>query len=138
MKTFHLTQEQATHKWRVLDADGKILGRLAVEIARYLMGKYKPDYSPHVDSGDYVVITNSAKIKVTGAKFTDKIYYHHSGQPRGFKAVAFKDMQQKDPNKIIYHAVKGMLPKNKLAAVRLQRLKLFVDNNHPYQDKIEG
>jgi large subunit ribosomal protein L13 len=136
MKTYQPKLNEITRQWHVIDAKDQILGRLATRVATILMGKNKPTFSNHMDCGDYVVITNAAQIKVTGAKETDKMYYSHSGQPRGFKAIAYKDLMTKDPTKIFTKAVKGMLPKNKLQADRLKRLKIFVDDKHPYQDKL--
>lgn len=122
--------------WDLMDAQDKILGRLSTEIAFLLIGKNKPYYVPHLDCGDYVVVTNASKIKVTGRKKEKKLYYRHSGYPGGFRAISFEEQMQKDPRKIIRYAVSGMLPKNKLRAKRLARLKIFTDEKHPYGDKL--
>lgn len=125
-----------TRQWRVIDLEGQVLGRASVEIAHILMGKDLTTFSPNRDDGDYVVAINAAKIIVTGKKEKDKIYYSYSGFPGGLKELSFETMMKKDPRKVIAHAVAGMLPKNKLRDVRLTRLKIFVDDQHPYHDKI--
>lgn len=133
MKTKVLKKSEIKHNWYVIDAQNKILGRIATRIARILMGKGKPQYSPHVDCGDYVVVLNADKFKVTGNKMKDKIYYRHSFYPGGLKAINLKLMLEKNPKRIIYHAVSGMLPKNKLRARRLKRLKLYLGTDHPHK-----
>lgn len=137
MKTKQIKKSEIERDWRLLDAKDKILGRLATEIASLLMGKGKPYFSPHLDAGDFVVVINAAKVKVTGAKILKKKYYHHSGYPGGFKQIIFGEQLKKDPRKIIHHAVSGMLPKNKLRTPRLKRLKIFADEKHAYQDKFK-
>ncbi len=124
--------------WHFLNADGQVLGRLASEIAIFLMGKNKPYWTGYLDCGDYVVITNAAKVKVTGQKAKQKKFYHYSGYPGGLKEINFAKQLEKDPRKIIRHAVSGMLPGNKLKAKRLARLKIFADEEHPYKDKISN
>ncbi len=119
-------------KWWLIDAKDKILGRLASQIAVLLMGKHKPTYTPHIDSGDFVVVVNADKIKVTGKKMTDKIYYWHSGYPGGLKQRTLKQMLEKNPTRVLYLAVKRMLPKNKLQAKRLKRLKIYASEDHPH------
>jgi len=119
----------------LLDAEEQILGRLAVKIATLLMGKQKPYFVSHLDCGDYVVVVNAAKIKLSGEKKMKKVYYRHSGYPGGFKEITFQHQFAKDPTKIIYQAVAGMLPKNKLQDGRLSRLKIFVEAKHDYEDK---
>ena len=138
MKTKATKKSEIKKSWHLIDAQDKILGRLSTEIAQLLMGKNKPYYTPHLDCGDYVVITNVAKIKVTGKKNEQKKYYRHSGYPGGFKEITFVQQQALDPRKIIRHAVSGMLPKNKLRSPRLARLKIFVDEKHPYEDKLNA
>ncbi len=123
--------------WHLIDAQGKILGRLATQIAKVLMGKDKPNYSPNLDSGDYIVIINAAEIEVSGRKRKQKLYRRHSGYPGGFREIAFEKQMERDPRKILQHAVTGMLPKNKLRDRRLARLKIFVNDKHPYGDKFE-
>lgn len=135
MKTFNLKTKDVKQNWLLIDAEGKTLGRLATEVATYLTGKHKPEYTAHVVCGDKVVVVNCAKIHVTGNKLTDKIYYSHSGYPGGLKQIALKDLMVKDPTEAVRHAVKGMLPKNKLAAEMLKNLKLFAgaEHNHTAQ-----
>jgi large subunit ribosomal protein L13 len=132
MKTKVLKTAEVKRDWYIVDATGKILGRLASKIALVLIGKHKPQYSPHVDSGDYVVIVNADKFRVTGKKMTDKIYYSHSFYPGGLKKISLELMLEKHPERVIYHAVSGMLPKNRLRARRLRRLKIYTDSNHPH------
>lgn len=123
--------------WHLVDAKGKILGRLATQIAKILMGKDKPYYIANLDCGDYVVVINAAEIEVSGRKRKQKLYRRHSGYPGGFKELTFEKIMEHDPRKIIRQAVKGMLPKNKLRDRRLVRLKIFVNDKHPYQDKFK-
>ncbi len=130
MKTKILKKSEIKRNWYVVDAQGKTLGRMATRIARLLIGKDKPQYSPQVDCGDYVIVLNADKFKVTGNKMEDKIYYRHSFYPGGLKAINLKLMLQKNPKKILYHAVSGMLPKNKFRARRLKRLKLYLGSEH--------
>ncbi len=133
MKTKVLKKAHVKRNWLLVDAEGKILGRMAVRIARILMGKNKPQYSPHVDCGDFVVVLNADKFRVTGKKMTDKIYYRHSFYPGGLKAINLRHMLEKNPKRVLYHAVSGMLPKNKFRARRLKRLKLYLGKEHPHQ-----
>lgn len=132
MKTYNLKTADATPAWHIIDAEGQTLGRLATRVARLLTGKDKPSYSPHVVSGDVVVVINSAKIKVTGQKLTDKIYYHHTGYPGGIREISLRDQMVKNPNKVIEHAVAGMLPKNKLQPLMLKNLKVYANAEHPH------
>lgn len=131
-KTFSLKPQDAKSEWLLIDAEGQTLGRLASVIAVKLMGKDKPSYTPHVVCGDKVVVINSSKVKVTGNKLTDKIYYHHSGYPGGIKDIALKDKLIKDPNSVLRHAVAGMLPKNKLACEMMKNLKVFPLAEHTH------
>ena len=119
-------------KWYLIDADNKVLGRLACRIARILTGKDKPDYLPYIDVGDFVVCINAAKVVITGNKEKDKIYYRYSGYPGGIKGVPLERMRKEHPDRIIYHAVKGMLPKNRLAKRMLKRLKIYAGPEHPH------
>ena len=119
-------------KWYVVDATGKTLGRLCTEIANRLRGKHKPEFTPHVDTGDYVVVVNAEKIVVTGSKTTDKLYHHHSGYPGGIKSISFDKLLVKSPEMIIEKAVKGMMPKNKLSRAMLSKLKVYAGNDHPH------
>jgi large subunit ribosomal protein L13 len=120
--------------WYYVDAEGKTLGRLATQIAKVLQGKHKPIYTPHVDTGDYVVVINASKIKLTGKKLTDKIYYHHTGYPGGLKANSARTLMEKDPTAIITNAVKGMMPKNKLSRQSFRKLKVYEGPDHPHQN----
>ncbi len=133
MKTYFATNESTEHKWYVVDASGKVLGRLASQIAKYLRGKHKAEYTPHADTGDYIVVTNAAQIKVTGNKRDGKLYYTHSGYPGGMKEMTFDKLQAKDPTKIIEIAVKGMLPKTPLGRAMLSKLKVYAGAEHPHE-----
>ncbi|MCX7994520.1 MAG: 50S ribosomal protein L13 [candidate division WOR-3 bacterium] len=136
MKTKVLKRSEIKRNWYLVDAQGKVLGRIASRIARLLTGKDKPQYSPHVDCGDYVIVLNADKFTVTGNKMEEKIYYRHSFYPGGLKAINLKLMLEKSPEKVLYHAVSGMLPKNKFRARRLKRLKLYLGNEHPHQAQL--
>ena len=132
MKTFLMPVNEIERKWYVADADGKVLGRIAVEIARRLRGKHKPEYTPHVDTGDYIVVINAEQIRVTGAKTTDKMYYSHSGFPGGIKSISFEKLIAKAPERVIETAVKGMLPKNPLGRDMYRKLKVYAGAVHPH------
>lgn len=129
---------QIKHEWHILDARGKILGRLATEIAHLLMGKSKPYFVRHLDCGDYVVVTNAQDVKVTGKKEVQKIYFHHSGYPGGFRQEPLKRWREKKPEEIILHAVRGMLPQNKLRDRVIKRLRVFPGDEHPYKDRFKS
>lgn len=131
-KTFSQKPADVSRRWILIDATDAPLGRVATEIAKYLIGKYKPTYTPHVDGGDYVVVINAGKTVVTGNKEEDKIYYRHSGFPGGIKDAQLKEVRAKFPERIIEKAVKGMLPKNKLSVGRMERLKVFVGAEHAH------
>ena len=132
MKTYSQKPAEVSRRWVLVDATDAPLGRLSTEIAKYLIGKYKPSYTPHVDGGDYVVVINAAKAVVTGDKETGKVYYRHSGFPGGIKDATLKEVREKFPERIIENAVKGMLPKNKLSEGRMQRLKVFPGSEHAH------
>jgi len=121
----------------LIDAKDEVLGRLATKIASLLIGKHKTNYSAHMDSGDYVVVINASKVLVTGKKASQKVYRSHSGYPGGFKEVSYEKMMTEHPERIIIHAVSGMLPKNRLHDKRLLRLKVFEDLKHPYEEKFK-
>lgn len=123
--------------WHLVDLNDQVLGRVCVKLATLLQGKNKTDYSPNRDAGDYVVAINAKKIRVTGNKLKDKIYYHHTGYAGHLKELTLEQLLKSDPAKAIYHGVMGMLPKNKLRARRMTRLKIFVDSEHTYNDKIK-
>ncbi len=131
------TEKELTHEWHVIDAADQTLGRMTTKVASLLIGKTKPTFVPHLDCGDFVVVLNAEKVKVTGKKFEDKTYYHHSMYPGGFKAESFKALQQRRPEEVVVHAVKGMLPKNKLRAKMLKRLRVVAGSENPYQDKMK-
>jgi len=137
MKTFQPTQKDIKRSWHFVDADGKILGRMATQIAIFLMGKHKPTYSDHMDSGDYVVVVNARNIKLTGKKALQKKYFGHSGYPGGFREISFEKMNTEQPERVIEHAVAGMLPDNRLRRDRMVRLKVFADSKHSYEDKFK-
>lgn len=126
MKTYSAKPLEVERKWYVIDADGETLGRLAVRIANILRGKNKPEYTPNVDTGDFVIVINAEKVKVTGKKETDKIYLHHTGYPGGLKSASFKELMEKDPRIVIEHAVRGMLQHNTLGAEQFNKLKVYV------------
>lgn len=131
-KTYSQKGTEVKRRWILIDASEATLGRVSTQIAKYLIGKYKPTYTPHVDGGDYVVVINSDKIVVTGQKEDDKMYYKHSGYPGGLKEATLSELRTKYSERIIEAAVKGMLPKNKLAAERLKRLRVFTGENHTH------
>ena len=133
MKTYSAKPLEVERKWYLIDAEGKTLGRLAVLVANMLRGKHKPQFTPHVDTGDFIVVINAEKVVVTGKKETDKIYYSHTGYPGGFKATAFKDLMAKNPCAVIEKAVKGMLPHNTLGQEQFNKLKVYAGPNHPHQ-----
>lgn len=135
MKTFTATPETVTRDWFVVDADGKTLGRIATEIATRLRGKHKPEYTPHVDTGDYIIVINAEKVTATGNKAKGKTYYSHSGFPGGIKQISFEKLQAHKPEMIIEKAVKGMLPKGPLGRAMFRKLKVYAgaEHNHAAQ-----
>lgn len=138
MTTFSLKGGDIEKDWRVVDADGQTLGRLASGIATVLRGKHKPTYSPHLDMGDNVVVVNAEKIKVTGKKLTDKIYYRHTGYMGGLKQQTLKELMAKNPNRVIELAVRGMLPKNRLGRQLLRHLKVYAGPDHPHVAQVNA
>jgi large subunit ribosomal protein L13 len=132
MKTFSAKAHDVVHDWYLVDATDKILGRLASEIAHRLRGKHKPEFTPHVDTGDYIVVVNVEKLRVTGAKETDKKYYRHSGYPGGITETNFGKMQDKFPGRALEIAVKGMLPKGPLGYAMIKKLKVYTGDAHPH------
>lgn len=132
MKTLSAKTHEVKRDWYVVDASNKVLGRMATEIARRLRGKHKAEYTPHVDTGDYIVVLNAEKVVVTGSKFTDKTYYSHTGFPGGIKSTSFEKLQKKDPVRIIELAVKGMLPRNPLGREMYRKLKVYAGDQHPH------
>ncbi len=132
MKTFSAKAHEVVHDWYLVDATDKVLGRLASEIALRLRGKHKPEFTPHVDTGDYIVVVNVEKLRVTGAKETDKKYYRHSGYPGGITETNFGKMQDKFPGRALEIAVKGMLPKGPLGYAMIKKLKVYAGDAHPH------
>jgi large subunit ribosomal protein L13 len=132
MKTYVANATDRERNWLLVDAEGQILGRLATQIADALRGKRKPNYTPHVDTGDFVVVVNAEKISVTGEKRQEKMYYRHSGYPGGLKSRTLNDMLERRPEEVIRLAVKGMLPKNRLARKQLTKLKIYAGPDHPH------
>ena len=133
MGTFSAKAEEVRRDWFLIDADGKTLGRLATEVASRLRGKHKPIYTPHVDTGDYIVIINAAKVKVTGNKAKDKVYYKHTGYVGNMKSITFEKQIEKAPERVIEIAVKGMLPKNKLGRAMYKKMKVYAGAEHNHQ-----
>jgi large subunit ribosomal protein L13 len=132
MKTFSAKPGDVKHDWYVVDAQGKVLGRLAAQIAARLRGKHKPEFTPHVDTGDFIVVVNAAKLRVTGRKALDKKYFRHSGYPGGVYETNFAKMQARFPERVLQYAVKGMLPKGPLGYAMLKKLKVYSDGSHPH------
>ncbi|MCB1672967.1 MAG: 50S ribosomal protein L13 [Gammaproteobacteria bacterium] len=132
MKTYSAKPGQVEQSWLLIDADGLTLGRMATAISARLRGKHKPEYTPHVDTGDYIVVINADKVQVTGNKATDKMYHEHSGFPGGLKTNSFAELQQKAPEKIIKLAVKGMLPRTPLGRAMFKKLKVYAGPEHPH------
>jgi large subunit ribosomal protein L13 len=132
MKTFSAKPHEVRRDWFVVDASDKILGRLAAEIARRLRGKHKPEFTPHVDTGDYIVVVNAARIRVTGNKAEDKAYFRHSGYPGGISETNFSKMQSRFPGRALEKAVKGMLPKGPLGYAMIKKMKVYAEGTHPH------
>ena len=132
MKTFSAKAHEVKREWYVVDGTDKVLGRLAAEIALRLRGKHKPEYTPHVDTGDYIIVVNAEKVAVTGKKRTQKFYYHHSGYPGGIKSIRFDKQIDHAPQRIIEHAVKGMLPKGPLGRAMYRKLKVYAGAEHKH------
>ncbi len=133
MKTFSAKSESIHRKWYLVNAEGKTLGRLASEIARRLRGKNKPEYTPHADTGDFIVVINADKIQVTGRKLKDKIYYHYTGYPGGIKEISLEKLLIKKPTDVLEKAVKGMMPKGPLGRAMFKKLKVYAQAEHPHQ-----
>lgn len=133
MKTYSAKSESVERDWFIVDAQDLVLGRLATEVASRLRGKHKPEYTPHVDTGDYIVIINAEKIAVTGNKRENKLYHHHTGYPGGLKTVNLRKLLETHPTRVIESAVKGMLPKNKLGRVMIKKLKIYAGSEHNHQ-----
>ena len=134
--TYQPKGREIKREWHIVSAKGKVLGRFATEVAKLLMGKQKRTYSPHLDSGDYVVVTDSAEVKLTGRKEEQKEYRRYTGYPGGLRIKSIKQLREQKPERIVEHAVRGMLPKNRLQADRMTRLKVFAGSEHPYAEKV--
>ena len=132
MKTFTAKPHEVRRDWFIVDAAGKVLGRVAAEIARRLRGKHKPEFTPHVDTGDYIVVVNAEKLRVTGNKSKDKLYHRHSTYPGGIYSTSFEKLQAKQPERVLQLAVKGMLPKGPLGYAMLRKMKVYAGENHPH------
>ncbi len=132
MKTYLAPVNEIEKKWYIVDAENKVLGRLASEIANRLRGKHKPTFSAFIDNGDFIIVTNAEKVALTGNKLDDKMYYRHTGYMGGLKETSAKDLLIKHPTDLIMHAVRGMLPKNKLGRAQLKKLKIYAGKNHPH------
>jgi large subunit ribosomal protein L13 len=135
MKTYSPKASEIDRSWYVIDADGLVLGRMAVEIARILRGKNKPQFAPHMDVGDYVIVVNASKVALTGNKLEKKIYYHHSGYPGGLKETQYRDLMEKKPEFVVRKAVRGMLPHNRLGRAMLGKLKVYAGPEHPHNSQ---
>jgi len=135
-KTYSIKASDIERQWHTIDADGEVLGRLATRIARLLMGKHKPMFCRNLDVGDFVVVINADKVRFTGNKVKQKMYYRHSGYPGGLKSTSLEKMMQTHPTRVIEHAVRGMLPRNKLSAGMMKRLKVYVGDSHPHQGQV--
>ncbi len=141
MKTYSTKSSDLTPQWHVIDASGKTLGRLASEVATLLLGKHKPIYTPHLNTGDFVIVVNAAKVRVTGKKAQQKVYHRHSNYPGGLKSTTFAKMLETHPTRVIESAVKGMIPHNRLGRDMMSRLKVYAGDTHPHQaqaGKAEG
>jgi len=138
MKTYSTKAKDVERKWHVIDASGKTLGRLCTQIASLLLGKHKPTYVPYLDTGDYVIVLNAARVRVTGKKTKQKAYYRHSGYPGGLKTEIYEDVMAAHPTRIIEHAVRGMLPHNRLGRAMFKKLKVYAGDEHPHQAQVAG
>ena len=135
MKTVSAKKQDIMKKWLLIDANGQILGRLASKVASLLRGKHKPIFTPHVDTGDHVIVINAEKIRLTGRKLSQKVYYHHTGHPGGLRAIAAGSLLKEDPERLIRKAVQGMLPKTSLGHAMLKKLKVYKGSEHPHQSQ---
>ena len=133
MRTFTAKKEEIERDWYVVDAEGQTLGRLASRIAPIIRGKHKPIYTPHLDCGDFVIVINAEKVRVTGRKLDQKLYHRHSGYPGGLKSISLRDQLDKHPERVLQAAIKGMLPKNKLGRQMIKKLKVYAGDSHPHQ-----
>ncbi len=135
MKTISISERQISRRWYLVNAQGKVLGRLASKVANILRGKGKPIFTPHLDVGDHVIVINAAKVRLTGSKLTQKTYYRHSGYPGGLKSISAEKLLSRHPERVVEHAIKGMLPKNKLGDAIFRKLKVYGGEDHPHQSQ---
>ena len=133
MKTYSATPKDIDRRWYIVDAEGMVLGRLASEVAKIIRGKHKPMYTPHMDTGDFVIVINAEKVRVTGDKLDQKMYYRHSQYPGGLKTISLRDQLKQHPDRVIRLAVRGMLPKNRLGRQMIKKLKVYREPDHPHQ-----
>ena len=138
MKTYSTKAIDIKREWYVIDASGQVLGRLATRVAQLLMGKHKPMFAPHLDTGDHVIVINADKVQVTGDKVKQKVYYRHSGYPGGLKSITFGKLMQTHPTRVMEHAVKGMLPHSRLGAKMIKKLRVYVGDAHPHLAQTEA
>ncbi len=138
VKTYSTKASDIKREWHVIDASDKVLGKLATQVASLIMGKHKPIFCRHLDVGDFVVVINAEKVRVTGNKAKQKLYYRHSGYPGGLKSISLERMMQTHPTRVIEHAVKGMLPHNRLEARMMKRLRVYAGDTHPYQGQTKA
>jgi len=138
MKTYSTKASDIKREWHVLDASGEVLGRLATQVASLLMGKHKPIFTRNLDTGDFVIVINADKVYVTGNKAKQKFYYRHSGYPGGLKSISLEKMMETNPTRVVMHAVKGMLPHNRLGAKMLKKLRVYVGDTHPHLSQVKA
>ena len=138
MKTYSTKAADIKREWHVIDASGQVLGRLATQVAHRLMGKHKPMFTRNLDTGDYVIVINADKVVVTGNKAKQKVYYRHSGYPGGLKSISFEKLMQTHPTRVIEHAVKGMLPHNRIGAKMMKKLRVYAGDSHPHLVQVEA
>jgi large subunit ribosomal protein L13 len=138
MKTYSTKAADIKREWHVVDATNQVLGRLATQVAKQLMGKHKPMFTRNLDTGDYVIVINADKVRVTGDKVKQKVYYRHSGYPGGLKSVTLEKMMQTHPTRVIEHAVRGMLPRNRMGAKMIKKLRVYAGDSHPHQIQVEA
>jgi len=138
MKTYSTKAKDVERQWHVIDASGQTLGKLATRVATLLMGKHKPSFVPYLDVGDFVIVLNATKVKVTGKKPKQKTYYRHSGYPGGIKAETYEELMASHPTRVIEHAVRGMLPHNRLGRAMFKKLKVYTGDSHPHQAQVAG
>jgi len=136
MKTYSPSATEIKREWQVFDASGQVLGRLASQVAKLLMGKHKSIYTPHLDTGDYVMVLNAAKVELSGKKANQKIYYRHSGYPGGLKEITFRELFSKYPTRVVEAAVKGMLPKSRLGRAMFKKLRVYAGSEHPHHAQV--